>query len=568
MKKITVLLLSIILIASTIPLTTYADGTETVAAVNLTHTHTTNNVADNQTSKTGCYQTAYTVTIHTHSTGCYHYHSGSDSTSPNGCYTKAYTSSSTATCSHTKYKPDRDGWQVQGSTCPWCRGNTGWCNVQWTTIAKNGTVANCGLCYSDGEDVSQCVNCGRLYCTSANLGASKIDGSTDTTYYHTVTVNTTRYTLGCGKSQGQLICTQPTTATRYKCAIAQGSKVGTYSLVKNKSNGYTLSAVSSGVTNVAYSWNTGATSSSIPVTANGTYSCTLTWRDSSGVNRTSTLSYVVEDYLQLNDVTPSTTAPTNQDVMLLCSGVGIAEYSLDNVNYIGTNTLTVTENGTYTVYVRNGTAIDSKEITITNIDKEPPVITGLNNLTPLWQSEKVLVQMEGSDNLQIDSYDINGVNYAYTDGINEITENGLYEYILYDIAGNNSDPIQILVTNIDKSVPELSYTAVTDGQLYNGGWAVKDIAVSVFNAIEHISGKTIDWYCNGTKIDGDSFYKTLDHGGLYICKVTTGAGISRNISFNALIDKKAPIIDAINAESKAPINRNFYLNLEAYDPED
>lgn len=75
--------------------------------------------------------------------------------------------------------------------------------------------------------------------------------------------------------------------------------VATLNMMKDVSaEGYKLSINStlhSGVTVKSYTWSSGQTTSSINVTSNGTYTCTVKI-DDGGVEKSSTLSYEVSDY--------------------------------------------------------------------------------------------------------------------------------------------------------------------------------------------------------------------------------------------------------------------------------
>lgn len=102
-----------------------------------------------------------------------------------------------------------------------------------------------------------------------------------------------RYDLNCGKSTS--------TVERYNlgCNASPSTKLGTFQITKIvQGSSYTLSpslVVSSGLcVPVSYSWNTGA-SGDLCVTANGAYTCTVTYKDN-GAQRTEVLSYTVTDY--------------------------------------------------------------------------------------------------------------------------------------------------------------------------------------------------------------------------------------------------------------------------------
>lgn len=105
----------------------------------------------------------------------------------------------------------------------------------------------------------------------------------------------TKQEITCGKTSSSI------DKYNYTCTKNTNTVVGKISLYKNNGNNYTLEVKSTSATISSYSWNTGAKTSSIEVTANGTYSCTVTYKIE---NRTEsqTLSYEVTDY----DIIPPT----------------------------------------------------------------------------------------------------------------------------------------------------------------------------------------------------------------------------------------------------------------------
>ena len=80
------------------------------------------------------------------------------------------------------------------------------------------------------------------------------------------------------------------------------------------------------------------------------------------------------------------------------SGLADSAYSLDKTNWSNSNVLTVTTNGTYTIYVRdNAGNIAQQDITISNIDKTGPTIQLTANTTE-WTNENVKLTVSATDN--------------------------------------------------------------------------------------------------------------------------------------------------------------------------
>lgn len=162
-----------------------------------------------------------------------HSHVGSESSS-GGCYTNKKTSTVTVTC---------DGVM----TAPW----TGSDGNKYITCSKYSSH------YYSASSKSQGNRCGW------NMGSSTV----------------TKYLLSCG--------------------VTAGDAVGMFTISKEagRTSYYlkpSVSTSSSVCVPVSYTWSNGDTGT-CTVTGNGAYTCTLKWTDM-GVEKTATLSYVVEDY--------------------------------------------------------------------------------------------------------------------------------------------------------------------------------------------------------------------------------------------------------------------------------
>ncbi len=379
-------------------------------------------------------------------------------------------------------------------------------------------------------------------------------------------------------------CKGKATTTVYKCeepeviAWISFDKVktdeGYYVQVSTQSSKFTspLLVLQIDVTAPDYSSTGGVNGDGkIKVTSNGTYSVSLQLGESlTGGKTKKTVTFDIDDYLQIYSITPSTHLYTADNIMLDVQGCGIEEYSLDGENWITTNDLSVSENGTYTVYVKAGDTVLYDNITISNIDKGKPVVTYVNNSPSTWTNQDVSISISGTDDLSgIQKYLLNG------EEVNEnanISENGEYTLIAVDNVGNESEPVTFRIENIDKSIPELSSSLFENGNEYIcGKWATSDVYVSIFDHTYHESGVGCEVYCNGTymtKLTPDEEYKiedVLDHSGLYVFKFITGAGNSEMASFNVMIDKKAPIITDIIG-NKSP-TKSLQVQPNAYDPE-
>ncbi|MFF2531476.1 OmpL47-type beta-barrel domain-containing protein [Brevibacillus sp. NPDC058079] len=179
---------------------------------------------------------------------------------------------------------------------------------------------------------------------------------------------------------------------------------------------------------------------------------------------------------------PSTTTPTNQDVTITAnivdneSGISVQKYAagIQDVNYFASggttlkgNSISVSENGTYTVYAKDKAENATiKTIAIANIDKTPPndailvpdITTATNGnvkVTITYPSDAVTKEYKiGAD----------GAWFTYTTPI-VVTENTTIFARSANVAGNMSNESSYVVRNIDKIVPTPPSILVSSNQL-------------------------------------------------------------------------------------------------------
>lgn len=139
----------------------------------------------------------------------------------------------------------------------------------------------------------------------------------------------------------------------------------------------------------------------------------------------------VNKYIKQNPVTVSysnTDEFTNQDVTV---NLNIGSDS-KVTNNEGKNTYTFTKNGTFTFeYERRGQAFEEK-VTITSIDKEAPIISGVVNGKIYTDSATPTIS---DDNLEKIEVLFNGMNIKFNSG-NTLKDEGIYNITATDKAGN------------------------------------------------------------------------------------------------------------------------------------
>ncbi|MBO0532516.1 hypothetical protein EXQ42_05390 [Clostridium botulinum] len=191
------------------------------------------------------------------------------------------------------------------------------------------------------------------------------------------------------------------------------------------------------------------------VTKNGTYKFTAEDEAGNKTTKEIVVDKIDKELPTLNLLT-STTNSTNGNVDINIDAKdtlsGIKEIKV-NGNVTTGNKYTVSANGTYTVEVIDnaGNKI-SKQIDISNIDKELPTIAVSGNPTE-WTNGNVTLTCTATDNIGVKSITMpNGkvVNSGKADFI--VNENGTYKFMAEDKAGNKTTK-EIIVNKIDNESP-------------------------------------------------------------------------------------------------------------------
>ena len=141
----------------------------------------------------------------------------------------------------------------------------------------------------------------------------------------------------------------------------------------------------------------------------------------------------VNKYIKENPVTVSysnTDEFTNKDITVTLN-IGSDSKVINNE---GKNTYTFNKNGTFTFeYERRGQAF-KQEITITNIDKEAPIISGIVNGKIYTNSVKPVITDKNLAKVEVL---FNGISIQFNSG-NTLKEEGIYNITATDKAGNST----------------------------------------------------------------------------------------------------------------------------------
>lgn len=221
---------------------------------------------------------------------------------------------------------------------------------------------------------------------------------------------------------------------------------------------------------------------------------------------------------------------------------GIAAYAI-NLNNCGDFTKTsenqissvVSTNGTYSVCAKDGYGnVTEEKITITNIDKAPPIINDINKSTDEWVTSLKISTIISDNQSKITAYAVNqssnessvswtNITEATTYNVSHtVTANGTYYIWAKDKVGNVSyksidiNHIGVLKT-ITFSTAELSSSAYNG--TYNTGSTIKAVkSVTTNNGsaeLSSFSGTIISYFANNAPTSSGTGYKTCSSSASY-----------------------------------------------------
>ena len=298
----------------------------------------------------------------------------------------------------------------------------------------------------------------------------------------------------------------------------------------------------------------------VPINTNEKYYLHVRAIDGAG-NASDVSHYEVQDNTAPELTLVSTnTNPTNKDVVINAnatdSGLGVKEIILPDSSVVAGNkaSFTVSQNGNYSFTAKDYAGnVTTKSITISNIDKVLPVIT-------IEDYIKTPTNKDITVTAKVDKGTLNKNSHTFT-------QNGSFEFTATDEAGNISAPVNITITNIDKTAPTMPSVELNksshklvlkegtdnesgvDKSLYsinNGEWInfTNEVDVSNFSDGDYtINLKTIDKAGNesmaslGFKID---YQEAKDN----ISSDIDGVVVDKDTDLNDILD----IIDQIQEE--------------------
>ena len=325
--------------------------------------------------------------------------------------------------------------------------------------------------------------------------------------------------------------------------------------------------------NLTYSWDEGktyGTDTTKTVTTNGTYYVYVKNSIGSVSGQSIVIGNIDKDAPYIWNIEKSTESLTKEDIQITVSanesgsqsemsGLADSAYSLDKTNWSNSNVLTITANGTYTVYVRdNAGNIAQQDITINNIDKTGPTIQLTANTTE-WTNGSVKLTVSATDNeggagLSSSPYSWDAQQTWGTTTTRYVSSNGEYTVSAKDRLGNISTQ-SITVNNIDVIPPEI--TGVQDGKIYTN--VIVRPVITDNNEISRVAlkkdGKLVQ-FSSGNEI-GES--------GQYELRAYDVANNVTTIKFTLVISDTTKPTVKLSANSTSWTKDNVILTVSAVD---
>lgn len=219
------------------------------------------------------------------------------------------------------------------------------------------------------------------------------------------------------------------------------------------------------------------------------------------------------------------------------SGLHQEAYSFNNGAWTSSNQLTVTENGTYQVRVRDAVGNEAtKSIIVSNIDRTVPTIHSItgNEEKFCLENEIEVVASDSGSGLHKQAYSFN--NGAWTENNKFIVkENGTYVVRVRDVVGNIAEQ-STTISNVDNTPPVIKSVS----QLPIGNEKVR-ISVSANDGDGSGLSKEAYSFDNGETWQEDNF-KDVDKNGDYEIVVRDNMGLTakKNENVSSIVKKENP----------------------------
>ena len=275
------------------------------------------------------------------------------------------------------------------------------------------------------------------------------------------------------------------------------------------------------------------------LTQEGTYTLVAT---DLAMNKTKTITFVIDKTLNLPAISYSTIEPTNRNVTVTLT----ADEEVEVINsgtwapqegYATVFKKVYPTNTTQTVTIRDKAGnTNTVEVVITNIDKTAPTaVIAYSTVEPT--NRNVTVTLTADEEVEV----INSGTWAPQEGYATVFKkvyptNTTQTVTIRDKAGN-TNTVEVVITNIDKTAPTAEITKSNNDKSTNQNVTVTLKTNEVISVPE-------GWT---EVIEGTEFTKVYEENGKYSVVITDKAGNDATVKFEVKrIDKVAPVLTVIS----------------------
>jgi hypothetical protein len=302
-------------------------------------------------------------------------------------------------------------------------------------------------------------------------------------------------------------------------------------------NPYTTSPTNEDITVTATTNEGTLNAASHTFTENGSFEFVATDAAGNVTKKTVTITNI-DKTAPVITINPYTTSPTNADITVTAT---------TNEGTLNAASHTFTENGSFEFVATDAAGNVTKQIvTITNIDKAAPVVSGVVN-NAFYNTNKIITFNEGTGTL-------NGI--AFTSG-GSAAQEGSNTLTVTDAAGN----ITTIQFTIDKTKPVVTAKDTANKTVANNSTVYGDVVVSYSD----VNIKTIT-VKKGTAVIAYPSNGKFTTDGTYTITVTDKAGNTASISFT--INKTKPVITAKTSSgsvlNNASVNKSVTVTVNGY----
>ena len=225
----------------------------------------------------------------------------------------------------------------------------------------------------------------------------------------------------------------------------------------------------SGLHETAYSYNNGAWTSQSYFDVQNQDAVSIRVRDLAG--NIETLSYTPDPLCPTEVVVNPSSGWTNGDVTITVNGTGLSKYKYGSNNWVTSNTYLVSQNGSVSISVEDANKKQKalNDVTISNIDKDLPVISNVTVSESTWTNNPVTVTVNASDALSgIASYSFDGgASWQVSNSKTFSETNDSIVVKVKDNAGNETTYSEIVkISSIDATAPETPVIYAENGTVY------------------------------------------------------------------------------------------------------